>query len=68
MFQKLHSTILILTFLRSILKLSYANSADLNQTPRFAASDLGLHYLLMSSLCDAIIVINGLTTKAKNTQ
>ena len=33
-------------------KLSYANSVEPDRTPRVAASDLGLHYLLMSHLYD----------------
>ena len=33
-----------------------ANSVDENQTPRFAASDLGLHCLLMSFLWNARII------------
>ena len=32
--------------LRRIVHLSYANSVDTDQTPRFAASNLGLHLCL----------------------
>ena len=38
--------------LRSNVFLFYANSIDVGQMARFAASDLGLHYLTMTLLWD----------------
>ena len=40
-------------FYSLVIPVLNANSVDSNQTPRSAASDLGLHFLPMSLLWDA---------------
>ena len=41
------------------IHLFYANSVDPNQTPRLAASDLGLHCLTLS--CSLDLAVQGLS-------